>query len=61
MRPLGAKLSGAALAPGDDGWDEARAAWNLTADQRPLGVVLANGVDDVRATVQFASTTPSGR
>ena len=54
MRPLGAKLSGAALAPGDDGWDEARAAWNLTADQRPAGVVLADGVDDVRATVEFA-------
>jgi FAD/FMN-containing dehydrogenase len=54
MRSLGGSLRGRALAPGDDGWDEARQAWNLTADQRPVGVVQAEGVDDVRATVEFA-------
>ena len=54
VRSLGGRLRGRALAPGDDGWDEARQAWNLTADQRPEAVVLAEGVDDVRATVDFA-------
>ncbi|MBN1530442.1 MAG: FAD-binding protein [Thermoleophilaceae bacterium] len=54
IRSLGGRLRGRALAPGDDGWDEARRAWNLTADQHPDGVVLAEGVDDVRATVEFA-------
>jgi hypothetical protein len=54
MRSLDGNLSGTALAPGDEGWDEARQAWNLTADQRPAGVVLAQGVDDVRATVEHA-------
>ena len=51
---LAPKLSGAALEPGDDGWDAARQAWNLAVDQRPVGVVLAHGADDVRATVDFA-------
>jgi hypothetical protein len=51
---LAPKLSGAALEPGDAGWDAARQAWNLAVDQQPVGVVLARGVDDVRATVDFA-------
>ena len=40
--------------PADDGWDGARQAWNLLADQRPEAVVLAEGADDVAATVRFA-------
>ena len=51
---LAPKLSGAALEPGDEGWDAARQAWNLAVDQQPVGVVLARGADDVRATVDFA-------
>ena len=54
LSPLAARLSGTALSPGDDGWDAGRQAWNLVADQRPAAVVLAGGVDDVRATVDFA-------
>ena len=51
---LAPRLSGAALEPGDGGWDAARQAWNLAVDQQPVGVVLAHGADDVRATVDFA-------
>jgi hypothetical protein len=47
-------LEGPAVAAGDDGWDEARAAWNLAADQHPAAVVFAAGADDVAAGVAFA-------
>jgi hypothetical protein len=39
----------------DPDWDQARAAWNLAADQRPEAVVFAEGADDVAATVRFAA------
>ncbi|HYP48966.1 MAG TPA: FAD-binding oxidoreductase [Thermoleophilaceae bacterium] len=55
LDPLRSRLNGQALAPGEDGWDAARQAWNLLADQRPAGVVFAQGADDVVATVEFAS------
>ena len=54
LSALAARLGGTALAPGDDGWDAARRAWNLAADQHPAAVVLARRADDVRATVDFA-------
>ncbi len=54
LSSLAARLSGTALSPGDDGWDAARQAWNLAADQHPAAVVLAQSADDVRATVDFA-------
>jgi hypothetical protein len=38
---LEARLDGELLKPGDEGWDEARTAWNLAVDQRPAAVVLA--------------------
>jgi FAD/FMN-containing dehydrogenase len=47
-------LDGDALAPGDAGWDAARAAWNVAADQHPAAVVLAESADDVARTVSFA-------
>ena len=40
LSELDARLSGNALSPGDDGWDAARQAWNLAADQHPVAVVL---------------------
>ena len=50
-RPL---LEGRFVLPGDPGFDEARLAWNLTADQRPAAVALPETAADVAATVQFA-------
>ena len=40
--------------PADDGWDEARAAWNLAADQRPAAVAFPLTDSDVVAVVNFA-------
>jgi FAD binding domain/Berberine and berberine like len=47
-------LTGRVCIPGDPGWDEARAAWNLAVDQRPVAVVVAESVDDIVQTVQAA-------
>jgi FAD/FMN-containing dehydrogenase len=49
-----ARLRGALLRPGDDGYDGARAAWNLNARQRPAVVVMAESADDVVAAVRLA-------
>ncbi len=51
LRP---RLRGALLRPGDAGYDQARAAWNLNARQSPAVIVLAEGATDVRAAVRFA-------
>lgn len=48
-------LSGHVIAEGEAGWDAARQAWNLTADQRPPLVVLAESAADIGATVRFAA------
>jgi FAD/FMN-containing dehydrogenase len=47
-------LKGDAYAPGDGGYDEARAAWNLNAHQSPAVVVAAEGASDVLAAVRLA-------
>ena len=52
--PLRELLDGDVVAPGESGWDEARLAWNLTVDQNPAAVVLAESAADVSATVAFA-------
>jgi hypothetical protein len=54
VQPLRELLDGEVVGPGDESWDEARQAWNLTVDQRPAAVVLPDGVADVAATVVFA-------
>ena len=43
------------MRPGDGGWDSARVAWNLVADQHPAAVALVEGADDVAQVVRFAS------
>ncbi len=40
--------------PGSSGWDEARGAFNLLVDQRPVAIVLAADEQDVAATVRHA-------
>ena len=52
--PLRNLLDGDVVAPGESTWDEARLAWNLTVDQQPAAVVLAESAEDVAATVAFA-------
>jgi len=38
----------------DTDWDEARAAWNLAADQRPVAVAFVESADDVAKVVSVA-------
>jgi len=48
-------IAGRIATPADADWDEARAAWNLIADQRPEAVALVESAEDVAATVSFAA------
>jgi FAD binding domain len=52
---LRAPFSGHLHAPGDAGYDEARAAWNLAVDQRPLLVAEPRTAQDVAAVVRYAN------
>jgi FAD binding domain/Berberine and berberine like len=54
LAPLREQLDGDLVAPGEAEWDDARVAWNLTVDQQPAAVVLAESAADVAATVAFA-------
>jgi hypothetical protein len=51
----GLAIAGRIAGPNDSDWDEARAAWNLVADQRPTAVVFAESANDIAATVRFAA------
>src|SRR5215470_12070726 len=51
---LQAAIAGEVFVPGEAGYDQARQAWNLTADQRPSVVVLAESAADVVHAVRFA-------
>ena len=51
---LAATIAGDVVAAPDDGYDEARRAWNLSVDQRPAVVVFAESAEDVTRAVQFA-------
>jgi FAD/FMN-containing dehydrogenase len=52
--PVPAALRDLIVRPGDDGWDEARQAWNLAADQQPAAVARPGTADDVIAIVDWA-------
>src|SRR3954451_16966421 len=52
---LRSAMEGTVVAPGEAGWDEARAAWNLAVDQRPALVALPATVEDVVAVVRYAA------
>ena len=54
LEELRAGLRGDAYGPGEDGYDEARTAWNLNAHQPPALVVMADGTADVVAAVRLA-------
>jgi FAD/FMN-containing dehydrogenase len=53
-------VAGGVVGPGEDGWDEARAAWNLAADQHPAAVAKVESVDDVSAVIDFARSNGLG-
>jgi hypothetical protein len=53
--PLRDAVQGDVVVAADAGWDEARRAWNLMADQSPELVVIANDVKDIAATVRFGA------
>ncbi|HEX4669404.1 MAG TPA: FAD-binding oxidoreductase [Solirubrobacterales bacterium] len=49
------RIDGRVAVPADPDWDQARAAWNLTADQNPVAVAFVEGAEDVARTVRFAA------
>jgi len=54
LNRLAARMDGAVVSAGDDGWDEARQAWNLAVDQRPVAVAIPESAADVVEVVAFA-------
>jgi len=46
---------GVMVGPEDPGWDKARAAWVVNADQQPAGVAIVRSVADVSAVVLDAA------
>src|SRR5881396_1018902 len=44
----------AVVEPGEADWDDARRAWNLVPDQRPVAVVFPESAADVAAVVDVA-------
>lgn len=54
LESLRSAIAGDVFVPGERGYDEARQAWNLAADQRPSAVVVAESAADVAQAVRFA-------
>jgi FAD/FMN-containing dehydrogenase len=54
LESLRSALRGTAHAPGEEGYDEGRRAFNLNAHQQPAVVIIAEGAADVMASVRFA-------
>ncbi|MDP9220244.1 MAG: FAD-binding oxidoreductase, partial [Actinomycetota bacterium] len=48
-------LRGRVVRPGDEDWDQARSAWNLAVDQRPLMVAEVSDAFDVQSVVRYAA------
>jgi FAD/FMN-containing dehydrogenase len=48
------RIDGSVVTPQDSDWDEARTAWNLAVDQRPVAVAIPESADDVVAIVDYA-------
>jgi FAD/FMN-containing dehydrogenase len=56
VEALRSEVAGPVHAPGDEGFDAARAVWNATVDRRPAVIVECTSVPDVVASVRFART-----
>jgi FAD/FMN-containing dehydrogenase len=52
---LAATVAGPVLLPGDAGYDEERAVFNLNHELLPAVIVVAQGAADVQAAVSFAA------
>ena len=52
---LRASIAADVFVPGEHGYDHARQAWNLFADQQPAAVVFAESAADVARAVKFAA------
>ncbi|MEK6326853.1 MAG: FAD-binding oxidoreductase [Actinomycetota bacterium] len=59
-KALDGNFAGTVVFPGEERWDQARAAWNLAADQNPAAVAYAESADDVVAAVNFARANGLG-
>jgi FAD/FMN-containing dehydrogenase len=53
--PLVATVAGSVLLPGDAGYDDERAVWNLNHELVPAVIVVPEGAADVQAAVTFAA------
>jgi FAD/FMN-containing dehydrogenase len=51
----GLAIAGRIATPSDADWDQARAAWNLAADQHPSAVALIETAEDAAKVVRFAA------
>lgn len=47
-------LTGQIVLPGDEGWDGARQAWNLSVDQHPAAVAIPTSLESLTRAVRFA-------
>jgi FAD/FMN-containing dehydrogenase len=54
IEQLRTQFSGSLIAPGDPGYDAARAVWNGMIDKHPALIARCTGVADVAAAVNFA-------
>jgi FAD/FMN-containing dehydrogenase len=54
LEALQTAITGEVFVAGEDGYDQARQAWNLTVDERPAIVVAAETAADVAQAVRFA-------
>ncbi|HEY4279969.1 MAG TPA: FAD-binding oxidoreductase [Conexibacter sp.] len=52
---LRSSFAGPVIAPDEAGWDRARQTFNLTIDQRPALIALAQDARDVASAVRFAN------
>ena len=60
LEQLEEEVCGAVWLPGDPGYDAARRTWNLTVDQHPAVIVVAERADDVAAAVRYANQVGLG-
>ncbi len=60
IQALNGNFGGTVVGPTAEDWDQARQAWNLTADQHPSAVAYVESADDVAAVVNHARSNSLG-